>query len=61
MTGGGGYGDPKLRDPQRVLKDVREGKVSIQAALTNYAVVINPANLSINVQATGQARAKSTN
>ena len=61
MTGGGGYGDPMLRDPQRVLKDVREGKVSIQAALLLYGVAINPANLSIDVQATTQARARSSN
>lgn len=61
MTGGGGYGDPMLRAPQRVLKDVREGKVSIRAALSFYGVVINPANLSIDVQATAQARSKSSN
>jgi N-methylhydantoinase B len=57
MTGGGGYGDPLQRDPQRVLKDVRESKVSIPAARTHYGVVIEPADLSVDVQATAQARA----
>ena len=31
-AGAGGYGDPLLRDPARVLDDVRNGKVSVQAA-----------------------------
>jgi N-methylhydantoinase B len=34
--GGGGYGEPNNRDPQRVLEDVREGYVSIQAAVRDY-------------------------
>jgi 5-oxoprolinase (ATP-hydrolysing) len=56
MTGGGGYGNPMQRDPQRVLKDVREGKVSIQAAMTHHGVVIDPADLSLDVEATAKAR-----
>ena len=31
-AGAGGYGDPLLRDSARVLDDVRNGKVSVQAA-----------------------------
>ena len=31
-AGGGGYGDPLLRDPERVATDVREGYVSSNAA-----------------------------
>jgi N-methylhydantoinase B len=38
--GGGGYGDPLERDPQRVLRDVEEQFVSEQAALTSYGVVL---------------------
>ena len=30
--GGGGYGPPSERDPQSVLDDVREGKVSLERA-----------------------------
>ena len=40
-NGGGGYGDPKLRSPERVRADVRDGYVSIQAARDVYCVVIN--------------------
>ena len=40
-TGGGaGYGPPSARDPQRVLDDVREGYVSVDAARERYGVVL---------------------
>jgi N-methylhydantoinase B len=35
---GGGYGDPFQRDPAAVLHDVRNGKVSIEAARREYGV-----------------------
>ena len=38
--GGGGYGDPLARDPERVLNDVVHGFVSIEAAREAYGVVI---------------------
>ena len=34
--GGGGYGDPRERDPDAVARDVREGKVSEEAARRVY-------------------------
>ncbi len=40
LPGGGGYGDPFQRDPQRVLWDVIEGYVSAQEAETKYGVAI---------------------
>jgi N-methylhydantoinase B len=40
--GGGGYGLPFEREPQQVLRDVRLGYVSIDAASETYAVVIRP-------------------
>lgn len=39
-TGGGGYGDPLLRDPQRVLADVLETKCAPEDALNTYGVVL---------------------
>ena len=39
-TGAGGYGDPKKRPVEKVLRDVVEEKVSIDAAKQCYAVVI---------------------
>lgn len=39
--GGGGVGDPLLRDPDAVAKDVRDGYVSQEVATTLYGVVVN--------------------
>jgi N-methylhydantoinase B len=38
--GGGGYGPPEQRDPERVLRDVLEGKVSAERARALYKVAI---------------------
>jgi N-methylhydantoinase B len=38
--GGGGYGPPAERDPQRVLRDVREGKVDAGRARDVYRVAV---------------------
>lgn len=38
--GGGGFGNPRSRDPQAVLEDVLNGKVSEQRARDVYAVAI---------------------
>ena len=40
MSGGGGFGDALLREPDRVLQDVIEEKVSIAHAAAGYGVVI---------------------
>jgi N-methylhydantoinase B len=37
-AGGGGYGDPKRRDPARVREDVRLGFVTAEAARADYGV-----------------------
>lgn len=39
-TGGGGWGDPFDRDPDRVAADVRDGKVSPEGARDDYGVVL---------------------
>jgi N-methylhydantoinase B len=39
-TGGGGWGDPLTRDPEMVVRDVVWRKVSSQAALDDYGVVL---------------------
>ncbi len=39
-TGGGGWGDPLARDPQLVVRDVVWRKVSPEAALASYGVVL---------------------
>ena len=39
MSGGGGYGDPLERDPEGVLRDVIEEKVTREHAEREYGVV----------------------
>src|SRR5215468_10481029 len=41
LPGGGGIGDPRTRDPQRVLDDVRDGFITAQEARRDYGVVID--------------------
>ena len=40
-TGGGGWGDPLERDPELVVRDVVWRKVSREAALATYGVVLS--------------------
>jgi N-methylhydantoinase B len=40
-TGGGGYGAPTERDPERVRRDVRDGIVTREAARTEFGVALS--------------------
>ena len=51
-AGGGGWGDPLDREPDKVLDDVKDGFVSFKAAIDNYGVVINPNSLLVDLDAT---------
>ncbi|GAA0431952.1 5-oxoprolinase [Acrocarpospora corrugata] len=55
-TGGGGWGSPFEREPQRVADDVRAGKVSLDAARHDYGVVLT-ADLTVDTAATEELRA----
>lgn len=63
VHGGGGWGDPYERDPQAVLRDVRDGYVSVAGAAEDYGVVVvgdpdeDPEGLVIDEAATGSLRA----
>jgi N-methylhydantoinase B len=41
-AGGGGYGDPRDRDPEQVKRDVAEGYVSEKSAAEDYGVYVEP-------------------
>jgi len=58
QSGAGGYGDPLERDAGRVLEDVLDDYVSIEAARREYGVVIagTGAALSVDVDATRRLR-----
>jgi N-methylhydantoinase B len=53
--GGGGYGNPFERPPEKVLEDVRNGLVSVEGAREDYGVAI-VAGETLAVDAAGTAR-----
>ncbi|MGE0798704.1 MAG: hydantoinase B/oxoprolinase family protein [Lautropia sp.] len=55
-AGGGGFGDPLLRDPQAVLEDVLDDKVGIEAARRLYGVVIAADGRCLDLAATQALR-----
>jgi len=55
-AGGGGFGDPLQRDPYLVRQDVLEGYVSVQRALSDYGVVLDPDGVRIDTDATEAER-----
>lgn len=50
--GGGGYGDPIDREPDRVSRDVANGLVSERAAAEIYGVVLNGSGVDAEATAT---------
>lgn len=63
-NGGGGWGNPFTREPERVKRDVRDGYVSIEGAARDYGVVVvgdparDPEGLRIDEAATAALRAR---
>jgi N-methylhydantoinase B len=55
--GGGGWGDPFTRDPQLVLRDVRDEVVSVAGAARDYGVVISADGRSVDLEASAALRA----
>jgi N-methylhydantoinase B len=55
-AGGGGYGDPFKRPVEKVLNDVVDECVSIEAAERDYGVVIDPVTKAVDEKATARLR-----
>jgi N-methylhydantoinase A len=55
--GGGGWGDPFLRAPDQVLRDVRDGVVSRQGAARDYGVAFTDDGHRVDVEKTEALRA----
>src|SRR6202045_1372478 len=55
LPGGGGFGDPRERDPRRVLDDVLDGLITAEEARRDYGVVID-AHGQLDVAATERLR-----
>ena len=58
--GGGGYGPPEERDPDAVLSDVRNGKVSPERARKIYRVVVGLETWTVDREATARLRSDAT-
>lgn len=56
ISGGAGYGDVLERDPEAVLRDLREGIVSPWAAANVYRVAYEPHALRLDAEATRRLR-----
>jgi N-methylhydantoinase B len=56
QPGGGGYGDPRTRDPERVARDVWDGKISAAYARTHHLVVVDAASGRLDKEATQALR-----
>ena len=54
--GGGGYGSPEERDPEDVLRDVRDGRVTSDRARDVYRVAIDTEKWTVDVDATATLR-----
>ena len=54
--GGGGYGEPFARPAERVVDEVRNGLISLEAARTEYGVVVDPRTLALDATRTAELR-----
>jgi len=59
QAGAGGFGDPLARDPELVVEDVLDGKITPAYAAEQHAVVLSPSG-QLDMVATGQLRASRT-
>jgi N-methylhydantoinase B len=57
LAGAGGWGDPLERDPERVLADVLNEKVTVEGAKKGYGVVLDSTSHLVDHRATDQLRA----
>lgn len=57
LAGAGGHGDPFERDPAAVLRDVRDGKMSVAHARDAYGVVVDGTGFDLDAAATARLRA----
>lgn len=56
FQGGGGYGDPLLRDASLVMRDIRDGHVSVASAAALYGVVTMADGTDVDEAATAARR-----
>ncbi len=58
QPGGGGFGDPFTRDPERVAADARNEKITLEYARREHGVVLEPGTFKVDATATHALRAR---
>ena len=58
MPGAGGFGQAGERDPEKVLNDVIQEKMTVAHARDEYLVVIDPETLTLDLDATQSLRSR---
>lgn len=58
--GGGGWGDPLLRDPEAVARDVHNGFVSAARAASDYGVIVDEQTFTVDIDGTARLREKAS-
>jgi len=58
-AGGAGVGNPKEREPEKVLDDVLDEFISVDVARVKYGVAINPQTMAVDWEETRKLRAVS--
>jgi N-methylhydantoinase B len=57
VTGtGGGFGDPREREPERVREDILDGYVTLDRGRTEYGVALDPSTLELDAAETARLR-----
>jgi N-methylhydantoinase B len=56
LAGGGGWGDPLERDPETVLEDVLDEKLTLDYVRNEYGVAINEKTMKLDIAATEKLR-----
>jgi N-methylhydantoinase B len=56
QPGGGGFGDPFTRDPERVAADARNEKITLEYARREHGVVLEPGTCKVDPAATRALR-----
>jgi N-methylhydantoinase B len=58
QPGGGGFGDPFTRDPERVATDARNEKITLEYARREHGVVLEPGTFKVDAAATRTLRTR---
>jgi len=55
-SGGGGYGNPRARDVEKVRADTHDGLVSVERARNDYGVALDPKTFVVDARTTARLR-----